>query len=413
MKTQKNQKGYIWKSGRSWFARWYRDELVDTGPSGERRVVRRQHAEKLCDFSDRYRTRRDVEPLLAAKLVPLNEGRASAESTMSVADFGDKHYLPFVKKELSPSTAYGYAGVFRMYLRPRLTNINLRDYRCVDATNLLAAIHREHDLSRKSLRSCKALLSSLFTYAKRTGVLDGINPVEDAGIPKKARVGGATTAYSVDEIFQMLHVLQLLGKDAASTEESQRFQLARTAIGLMFFAGLRPGEARFANWEHFDGRVLRICGSRWRKIDKETKTVQSAAPVPIGETLCEILAETRRKSGYILAGPGGQPTDLSNLATRVIRPALARCAKCRKPKTGHVGHEFVSLPKWRGAYACRRGAATVVTQVSSALGAKGLLRHADISTTAKHYIKDVPSETLAAMKLVDALFQNVSSAAPN
>ena len=162
----KHQKGQIFKVGKSWFGRWRRDEL-DTLADGSKVVVRRQHCERLADYCDRYRSRKDVQPLLDEKLKPLNEGRSSAESTLSVAAYGDDHFLPWAERELRPSTAYGYRGLWRMYLRPRLVEINLRDFRCVDATKMLAALHREHKLSRKSLRHCKALLSTIFTHAKR------------------------------------------------------------------------------------------------------------------------------------------------------------------------------------------------------------------------------------------------------
>lgn len=37
------------------------------------------------------------------------------------------------------------------------------------------------------------------------------------------------------------------------------------------------------------------------------------------------------------------------------------------------------------------------------IAAKGLLRHSSVSTTERHYIKDVPERTLKAMKLLEAL----------
>ena len=74
----KHQTGYIWRVGKSWFGRWYRNEIVNGA------VERVQHSEKLVEYSDRYRTKKDVRPLLDAKLLPVNEGRSSAESTMPV-----------------------------------------------------------------------------------------------------------------------------------------------------------------------------------------------------------------------------------------------------------------------------------------------------------------------------------------
>ena len=48
----RHQTGYIWRVGKSWYGRWYRNEIVDGG------VVRVQHSEKLCSYSDRYGQRK-------------------------------------------------------------------------------------------------------------------------------------------------------------------------------------------------------------------------------------------------------------------------------------------------------------------------------------------------------------------
>jgi hypothetical protein len=63
----------------------------------------------------------------------------------------------------------------------------------------------------------------------------------------------------------------------------------------------------------------------------------------------------------------------------------------------------VSLPVWHGWYSLRRGVATAVADLSNSLAAKGLLRHSSVSTTERHYIKDVPESTLEAMKRLETL----------
>jgi|SRR5467141_971433 len=55
----------------------------------------------------------------------------------------------------------------------------------------------------------------------------------------------------------------------------------------------------------------------------------------------------------------------------------------------------------------RRGIATLVNAVEKdAMAAKGLLRHASVTTTRKHYIKEVPEVTLKAMEKVETLCTN-------
>ena len=88
-----HQTGHIFRAGRFWYGRWRRDELVK-GNDGESRIERKQHCEKLCEYSDRYRTKRDVQPLLTSKLRPLNERRYSPEGTLTIAEYAEKFFVP-------------------------------------------------------------------------------------------------------------------------------------------------------------------------------------------------------------------------------------------------------------------------------------------------------------------------------
>jgi integrase len=99
------------------------------------------------------------------------------------------------------------------------------------------------------------------------------------------------------------------------------------------------------------------------------------------------------QTGYILRGERGDSLNLDNLSRRLIAPTLKA-----------VGIE------WRGYYSLRRGCATMATVVARdrGLAAKGLLRHASLTTTAAHYIDSVPSETREAVEEVGRLFQNCS-----
>jgi integrase len=392
----RHQSGYIFKKGHSWFGRWREDAIVNG------QVVRRQCCEKLADYCDRYRAESDVRTLLAQKLARVNEGRSGPAATLTVVQYAEQFFFPHVEAELKPATVRDYRAMWRTYLADELGERTMRDFRCVDATNVLAEIHRKRGVGRWTLRHAKSLLSAIFTFAKRRGDLDGVNPVQGAGIPRKAAPLKPTHAYRPGEVAAMLGALT---------------DVAKVAVALMYFAGLRPGEARGMKWGDYDGKRLTVRRSVWGTYVTEPKTAESVAPIPVCETLAAILGEHRNGAGcvaHILSGPLGRPIDLHNLAARVVRPALSLCAECHKEKKGHPnGHEFKPLPEWRGWYALRRGAATLATQVESPLAAKGLLRHKNIATTQAHYIKDVPAETLRAAEKMDALFQAPSGQRPN
>jgi integrase len=335
-----------------------------------------------------------VRPLLDEILRPINDGKASPESTMAVAKFVESFYLPFAHENCRPSTYSAYKTQWESYLSPRLAKIILRDFRTVDAANILADIHVKHALSRSTLRHLKAFLSTVFTFAKNQGVLDGVNPVQDAMIPKKAAMPEETHAATPDEVMAIMDVLAKAGETKACA-----------AVALMFFAGLPPGEARGIRWEDFDGRRLNVRQSIWRTYSTEPKTAASSKPVPVIEPLRSILTELRATDGNPDAGPilrnhVGKPLNLDNLAKRKVRPIL-----------------MVSGMQWHGWYSLRRGIATLLSAVEKdAMAAKGLLRHASVTTTQRHYIKEVPEVTLKAMKKVETLCTNratVAASRPN
>jgi integrase len=231
-----------------------------------------------------------------------------------------------------------------MYLSARLERIIVRDFRTVDAGSLLADIHREHKVGRTTLKHIKSFLSGVFTYAKNQGAFDGVNPVRDAMIPKKAEKPLETYAVSPDEVLAMMKTLDEAGQPKASA-----------AVGLLFFAGLRPGEARGVRWEDLDGRRLHIRQSVWHTHATSPKTEGSEKSVPVIEPLASILADLREldknpSSGPVLRGPSGRPLDLNNLAVRVVIPTLKE-----------AGIE------WHGRYALRRGVATAIRRSQRAL----------------------------------------------
>lgn len=387
----RQQTGYVWKVGKSWHGRWRRDEIRDG------KTVRVQHSERLCEYSDRYRNESDVRPLLDAKLRPVNDGQCSAESTLTIVKYFDDFFLPYAEAELKASTVNGYRGLFRMYLRPRLGNVILRDFTCGKATKLLADIHRGQKLSKKSLRHCKGVLQSVFTHAKRNDVLFGENPIKGAGYPRAAKAANRCHAYSVQEISTMLHTLT---------------GTAKTAVALMYFAALRPGEARGMKWSDYDPhkRILNVQRSIWRKHESGPKTEGSAAPVPVAEALRVILDGTPRTSEFILSTQSGRPVDLHNLARRIIAPSLDLCGLCHEPHATHKksGHKFDRdplMPEWKGFYALRRGIATTLADVDTAVAAKSVLRHSNVSTTTAHYVKSIDAAAVRGMSKVSALFE--------
>src|SRR6266404_4432715 len=394
------QNGEVIKIGKSWYGRWY-ENVIENG-----QTVRKRRFVKLCDVDDRYRTKADVRPLLAEKLRSLNEGKTDARSSLTLAAFVSEYYDPYIRENLKPSTVHGYSKLLEDALCPRVGEIRLRDFKTVDAANTLTYFARR-GWGRSSLQHAKSLLSGIFTYAKNLGVLDGVNPVQGTIIPRKAVAPAETHASTPNEVIAILDVL----KRAEDLQERPKLQ-AQTAIALMFFAGLRPGEARGATWENYDGKTLSVKQSVWRKHTTDPKTTSAAKPVPVIEPLRELLAELRAAdgnpgSGPILRGVKGKPLSLDMLAHVVIRPALRNRTNYRNGQS----KDWTPLA-WQGYYALRRGIATQLNTITrDPMAAKGLLRHSSVNTTLTHYIKSVPEVTANGMAQVEQLFSGVAGQA--
>ena len=333
----------------------------------------------------------------------------SARSSLRLAAFVIEYFDPYIRENLKPSTVHGYSKLWET-LCPRVGEIRLRDFKTVDAANTLTYFAGK-GWGRLSLQHAKSLLSGIFTYAKNLGVFDGVNPVQGTIIPRKAAAPAETHARTADEVVAILDVL----RRATGLGERQKLQ-AQTTIALLFFAGLRPGEARGARWENYDGKTLSVKQSVWGKHTTDPKTASAKKPVPVIQPLRELLAELREAEGNPANGPilrglklskDGKPKPLNlNALARVIRAALLNRENYRNGQA-----KDWKPVEWHGYYSLRRGIATQLnTMTRNHMAAKGLLRHSSINTTLAHYIKDVPEVTTNGMAQVEELFSELDAA---
>ncbi len=279
----REQKGYTFHKGKSWFVRYCDDVMQPDGAIKRKLVCKKLDVEYGGDF----RTEKSVSPFVAEILAPLNSGLLNPQSTMLVSEFVDRIYLPeYVTKNLRPASLKQYRDVWQNHLKPRMGKLTLRGFRTVHGEQMLAQIAAQMKLGRSSLRHCKAFLSGVFKQAKRLGILDGINPVMDVSIPQ-APEPEDTYAYSLFEIKAML---AMLGEPA------------RTVVLCAAFTGLRKSELRGLTWENFDGKELAVRRSVWNGTVSEPKTRRSRSPIPVVPLLADALESHRKRAG-ILAQP--------------------------------------------------------------------------------------------------------------
>src|SRR5258708_32500095 len=160
--------------------------------------------------------------------------------------------------------------------------LTLRNFRTVHGEQMLADIAAKAKLGRSSLRHCKAFLSGAFKQAKKLGILDGLNPIQDTSIPNVPEPEADTYAYSLAEIKSMLAVLP---------------EPARTIILTAAFTGLRKSELRGLTCASFDGAELRVKRSVWNSTATEPKTKSGTAPIPVARQPADERNATNAQAG--------------------------------------------------------------------------------------------------------------------
>jgi integrase len=387
----KEQKGYVFHKGQNWYVRYYDDVLQP-----DNTVKRVQVCKKLSvEYGGDYRTEKSVRPFVGEILAPLNSGLLNPQSTMLVTEFIERVYLPeYVVKHLRPASRKQYRDVWANHLKPRMGTLTLRGFRTVHGEQMLTNIAAQSKLGRSSLRHCKAFLSGAFKQAKRLGILDGINPIQDVSIPRVPEAQEDTYAYSLAEINAMLAMLA---------------EPTRTVVLTAALSGLRKSELRGLTWANFDGRELTVKRSVWNSTVSEPKTRRSRAPIPVVRQLADALEAHRLRAGKlaqpdlpIFQAGNGQPLNLDNSARRVIAPGIERCVKCRKAEADHKpeGHMF-ELDKtlaWHGWHAFRRGLATNLHALRvDDKTIQAILRHSNVGLTMNIYVKSVSESQVNAM----------------
>jgi integrase len=133
-------------------------------------------------------------------------------------------------------------------------------------------------------------------YAKNTGAVTGENPAEHVLIPESAAAPEATEAATFAEVQAILSALK-------------SDPLARAAVAIMAFTGVRPGEARGLRWEEWKRaeQHIEVNPSVWHREVGTPKTAKSVWLIHVTDELRGILLELWNAqgcpiSGYILRG---------------------------------------------------------------------------------------------------------------
>lgn len=385
------QRGLVVKIGKRWHIRYWESRNVDGT------IVRKRASHLLGPVTTRgKKPPADIIVEAERYMASVNARVIPAERIVTVEDFVDNVYLPWVKLNKRPSTAKGYREICDDHLKPLCAKLWLKNVRTFHVQNWMNAIAKKN-LSRNTLKHIKSVISAIFTLAKQLDFFQGENPSRGAAVNPAAAEPRETYAYDLDEIRTMVGLLP---------------EPAATALALAAYTGLRQGEIQGLLWESYSNGELQVARSIWNGRVNAPKTRKSRAAVPVIHQLAERLEMHRLRCGNPQTGPIfanalGKPMALSSVVNHHILPALNRCAKCGKPELQHAkaDHGFTRdgrLPRWHGWHAARRGLGSNLYRLGVPEKViQAILRHSNVSTTATYYIKTAADDVRTAMATLE------------
>jgi integrase len=360
------QRGTIYEASGSFFVRY--STTVDGVP---KRV-----SHKLCDRDETHYsdTCAAVLALRDEHMVTTRRPKPQPSAAPLISDYWVDVYLPTVKAGLKPSTVSGYQQIWEQFLKDHFTGRTFREYEPHHGNKLLNdLVARKY--GQRTVAHVRSLASGIFTHAINDGLLTE-NPwrnVKTKIKPSKPKDGAD---YTLTELMDIVNN-KLTRIDA---------QLIVCLAGLM---GLRPSEIVALCWEDVNLKAgkLRLHQAYVRGHLGTTKTGVDVQ-LPMLKMVIGLFTAWHQQSGepsegWVFPNQSGDPINIRDYVVFVLRPAIGR-------------------KHWKSLYAFRRGAGTILTELTgNPIAAQQALCHLDLSTTMRHYIKTKRSALAEGIQMLD------------
>jgi integrase len=378
MARRRYQNGHIRKRGKRnpvWELLWREDFIQGDGTIGRRLL-----SKVLGPV--RELTRRQARKLAEEHLRPLNLGRLVPQSTVTLQQFVETHFVPNVFPVLKPSSRERYRRTLDNHILPALGSRRLSDVGTLDLQRFILQ-KSQAGLSWACVDHYRHLLSKIFSMAKKWGYFTGENPARGIELPEKKAVR-EKHVLPPQQISRLLSILA---------------EPARTMALVAILTGLRIGEILALRWQDLDlvAGQLRVEQACYRGQMGSPKTPNSRRVLPLPGALIEALKARASKldgtpEGLLFQTRSGRPFNPSNLFQSHLKPA---------------GRE-IGAP-WLNWHTLRRTHATYFQLAGGSIkDAQAQLGHSNLSTTLEIYTLPIPAQQRAAVeKLSQILLTSV------
>jgi len=359
------QHGTIYEASGSFFVRYFAS--VDG--------VKQRVSHKLCDRDEEhYSTTCDA--VLAKRdehMVTTRKPKPKPTTDPPITRYWEEVYLPTVRQGLKPSTVAGYEQIWDQFLEAHFKGKTFREYETHHGNKLLNEIVAGK-YGRSTLAHVRSLASGIFTHACNDGLLQS-NPWRNVKTKMKPPRPKDGADYSLSELMDIVNN-KLTRTDA---------QLIVCLAGLM---GLRPSEIVGLCWEDVNlAGKLRLHQAYVRGHLGTTKT-DIDVTLPMLKMVIGLFKAWHQQSGepsegWVFPNHNGDPINIRDYVVAVLRPAVGK-------------------KHWKSLYAFRRGAGTILTELTgNPIAAQQMLCHLDLSTTMRHYIKTKRSALAEGIQMLD------------
>jgi len=371
------QKGSLRKRGKKhpvWELQWWANVINPDGTLGRKR-------ESMILGSISELSRKQAIRLAQEQLRPLNFGKITPQSDVTLRDFVERHFVPNFLPTLKLSTQKKYASTFRTHLLPAFGSMRLCEIDAFLMQRFVLA-KMQSGLGWESCDLFRNLMSKVFTIAKQWNFYAGDNPATAVTLPEKKPVR-EKQALSLAQIHALLDKLR---------------EPCRTMALLGLLTGMRIGEILGLRWKDIDLSTgqLRVSQAIYRGMVNSPKTKSSRRVLPLPSSVVRTLVSLRTIPGefteemLVFRTRKGTPLNDTNLLRRHLKP---------------VGRK-IEAP-WLSWHTFRRTHATMLQVAGGSLkDAQAQLGHSKMSTTLEIYTFPVPDHQRMAVENLAQMVTN-------